>query len=94
MPSRPLNRPYPTVRLRAMVRQPGTAYRVLADTPDYLSMTELMGMAIEVAGQDNHFRYIQLPYNLFMPEAFAFTNQQVSEDFLSPIAALRNLASR
>src|SRR5664279_4480514 len=68
-----------------------TAYRSLADTPDYLSMTELMGMAIEVAGQNNHFRYIQLPYNLFMPEAFALVNQQVGEDFLSPIAAAQEL---
>src|SRR5258708_15385781 len=67
------------------------AYRAVPDTPDYLSMTELMGMAIEVAGQDNHFRYIQLPYNLFMPEAFALVNQQVGEDFLSPIAAAQEL---
>ena len=68
-----------------------TAYRAMPNTPDYLSLTELVGMAVEVAGQDNHFKYVQLPYNLFMTEAFAFENQQVGEAFLSPIEAAQEL---
>src|SRR5258707_11450991 len=68
-----------------------TAYRAVPDTPDYLSMTELIAIAPAIAGEYNHFRYIQLPYNLFMPEAFALVNQQVGEDFLSPIAAAQEL---
>ncbi len=68
-----------------------TAYRALPDMPDYLSLTELVSMAMEVAGQDHHFRYVQLPYNLFMTEAFALQNQQVGEAFLSAIEAAGEL---
>jgi aryl-alcohol dehydrogenase-like predicted oxidoreductase len=68
-----------------------TAYRTLTDDPDYLSLTEIIGMAVQIAGQNHHLRYIQLPYNLFMTEAFALENQQVSEEFLSAIAAAEEL---
>ncbi len=68
-----------------------TAYRALPDTPDYLSLTELLGMAMEVAGADHHFRYVQLPYNLFMTEAFALENQQVGDAFMSAIEAAAEL---
>lgn len=64
-----------------------TGFRSPPDAPDYLSLTELVGLAFEVAGDENHFRYIQLPYNLMMTEAFALVNQQVSDEFLSPMAA-------
>jgi len=68
-----------------------TAYRALTDTPDYLSLTELVGLAHEVAGGNNHFKYVELPYNVFMTEAFALENQQVGDDFLSAIAAAEAL---
>ncbi|MEP7288955.1 MAG: aldo/keto reductase [Chloroflexota bacterium] len=68
-----------------------TAYRALPDTPDYLSLTEMVSLATEVAGQNHHFRYVQLPYNLFMTEAFALENQQVGEAFLSAIEAAAEL---
>jgi aryl-alcohol dehydrogenase-like predicted oxidoreductase len=38
--------------------------------PHALSLTRLDSVAREVAGPDHHFRFIQLPYNLAMPEAF------------------------
>jgi aryl-alcohol dehydrogenase-like predicted oxidoreductase len=68
-----------------------TAFRSPPNAPDYLSLTELVGMAFEVAGEANHFRTVQLPYNLMMTEAFALTNQQVSEAFLSAIEAAAEL---
>jgi aryl-alcohol dehydrogenase-like predicted oxidoreductase len=68
-----------------------TAYRSLPGTPDYVSLAEIAGMAMEVAGPDNHFRYVQMPYNLFMTEAFALENQQVGEAFLSAIDAAGEL---
>jgi predicted aldo/keto reductase-like oxidoreductase len=48
-------------------------------------------LAAQVAGQDHHLRYVQLPYNLFMTEAFAFQNQQVGDEFMSAIAAAGDL---
>jgi predicted aldo/keto reductase-like oxidoreductase len=68
-----------------------TALRSLTDTPDYLSLTQIVGLANEVAGPNHHFRYVQLPYNLFMTEAFAFQNQQVGEAFMSAIDAAAEL---
>lgn len=68
-----------------------TAYRSAPTAPDYVSLTELMGLAYEVAGDDNHFRYVQMPYNLVMTEAFALQNQQVGDEFLSPIEAAERL---
>jgi aryl-alcohol dehydrogenase-like predicted oxidoreductase len=68
-----------------------TAFRTAPDAPDYLSLTELEGLAFEVAGEANHFRYIQLPYNLVMTEAFALVNQQVGDLFLSAIEAATEL---
>jgi aryl-alcohol dehydrogenase-like predicted oxidoreductase len=67
------------------------AYRMLTDAPDYLSLTEIVGLAMEVAGDDHHFRYVQLPYNLLMTEAFALENQQVGEEFMSVISAANEL---
>ncbi len=52
-----------------------TGYRVDAATPDYVSLEELVGLAVEVAGESHHFRAIQLPFNLAMTEAFALANQ-------------------
>jgi predicted aldo/keto reductase-like oxidoreductase len=63
----------------------------LTNTPDYLSITEMVGLAMEVAGEDHHFRYVQLPYNLFMTEGFALENQQVGEGFYSAVAAAGEL---
>jgi aryl-alcohol dehydrogenase-like predicted oxidoreductase len=41
----------------------------------WLSLDELMRVAREVAGDAHHFRAIQLPYNLAMPEAVTKANQ-------------------
>ncbi len=68
-----------------------TAYRALTHAPDYLSLSEIVGLAYDVAGHDHHLRYVQMPYNLFMTEAFALENQQVNESFLSAIEAAREL---
>lgn len=68
-----------------------TAFRALPDAPDYLSLTEMVSLATEVGGQNHNLRYIQLPYNLFMTEAYAFENQQLGEAFLNTIEAANEL---
>lgn len=68
-----------------------TAFRALPDAPDYLSLTEMVSLATEVGGQSHNLRYIQLPYNLFMTEAYAFENQQLGEAFLNTIEAANEL---
>jgi len=44
----------------------------------YLSLDELVRIAVEVGGRDHHFRAVQLPYNLAMPEALTTSNQRVT----------------
>jgi aryl-alcohol dehydrogenase-like predicted oxidoreductase len=68
-----------------------TAFRSPPDAPDYISLTELVGLAFEVVGETNHFCSVQIPYNLIMTEAFALVNQQVSDQFLSAIDAANEL---
>lgn len=68
-----------------------TALRTPPNAPDFVSLTELVGLAFQVAGESNHFRYVQLPYNLVMTEAFALDNQQVSDMFYSALGAAAEL---
>jgi aryl-alcohol dehydrogenase-like predicted oxidoreductase len=68
-----------------------TGFRAAPHAPDYLSLTEMVGLAFEVAGHDNHFAYVQFPYNLMMTEAFALANQQVGDEFFSAIGAAEQL---
>jgi aryl-alcohol dehydrogenase-like predicted oxidoreductase len=42
---------------------------------DYLSLKELVGIAKEVGGSEHHFKVIQLPFSLAMPEALTHSNQ-------------------
>lgn len=65
-------------------RQPPTA-------PDYLSLEELVSIAREVAGDEHHFRAIQLPYNLAMPEALTEANQTVNGETMSVLMAANRL---
>jgi aryl-alcohol dehydrogenase-like predicted oxidoreductase len=64
-----------------------SGFRQDPGSSDYLSLAELVGLAREVAGIDHHFKVIQLPYNLAMPEAFTRANQLVEGETLSALAA-------
>jgi aryl-alcohol dehydrogenase-like predicted oxidoreductase len=52
-----------------------------------LSLHRLVGIAQEIAGDAHRFRFIQLPFNVAMPEAFTLRNQ----DGVSTLAAARDL---
>lgn len=41
----------------------------------YLSLERIIATAKQVAGDNHHFRFVQLPFNLAMLEAFAYGNQ-------------------
>jgi len=45
------------------------AYRATPTSAEALSLTDVLRVAEEVGGKDHHFRAIQLPFNLAMPEA-------------------------
>jgi len=54
-------------------------YRVAATERAWLSLDELWRVAAEVGGEHHHFRALQLPYNLAMPEAVTLANQPVNQ---------------
>jgi len=58
-------------------------YRVRPEDSGYLSLEEICVKAREVGGSENHFRAIQVPYNMAMPEAFSVTNQSVGANWHS-----------
>lgn len=57
----------------------------------YLPMAELVAAARDVGGADHHFKVVQLPYNLAMPEAFTRANQLVANEMLPAVEAARRL---
>lgn len=77
------------------IRMYGTAtwngYRQPPSARDYLSLSELVALAREVGGPDHHFRVIQLPHNLGMPEAMTRANQQVDGEWVSSLEAASRL---
>ena len=51
------------------------AFRVAEDARDSINLFEVVETAREAAGEQHHFRFVQLPFNLAMPEAHALANQ-------------------
>ena len=80
---------------RGRVRYYGLAtwggFRVSPASRQYLNLAELSGIAEQVAGQEHHFRFIQLPYNLGMPEAYTLKNQEVDGQRLSTLEVCERL---
>lgn len=52
-----------------------TCFRVPTDSPEYLSLEQVVKVAESVGGKNHGFRFIQLPYNLAYSEALLLKNQ-------------------
>jgi aryl-alcohol dehydrogenase-like predicted oxidoreductase len=66
-------------------------YREPPDAPGLLGLADVVAVARDVGGADHHFRAIQLPYNLAMPEAFTRANQRMGKETVSTLEAARRL---
>ena len=66
-------------------------FRVAPDNPSYHSLERFIGIARQVGGDDHGFRFIQLPYNLAMPEAYLLKNQAVKGKVYTVLDAAENL---
>jgi aryl-alcohol dehydrogenase-like predicted oxidoreductase len=75
----------------AKIRWYGTAtwegFRRPSEAQDYLALGELVSAAHDAGSDGHHFRVIQLPHNLAMPEALTQQNQRVDGQTLSPLEA-------
>ena len=52
---------------------------------DYISLAALLDLARAAGGPQHHFRFLQLPFNLGMTEAFARPNQTLNGERMSVI---------
>jgi len=63
------------------------AFRVPPTARDAMSLEETVAIAREAGGEEHHFRFVQLPFNLGMPEAFAYRNQPWEKESVSLLDA-------
>jgi len=63
-------------RIKAYGCATWNGFRVPPDSPEHLSLENLLHIAEDVGGTGHHFRWIQAPLNLAMPEAFITPTQR------------------
>ncbi|MDE1769114.1 MAG: aldo/keto reductase [Thaumarchaeota archaeon] len=72
---------YESQRKKGLIKNYGMAtwecFRVPKDHPQYLSISDIVKISKEVGGKDNGFRFIQLPYNMYLDQALTLKNQDV-----------------
>jgi len=67
------------------------AFRVAEGERDAISLFEVVQIAREVAADHHHMRFVQLPFNLAMPEACALANQVAGKEKMSLLSAASRL---
>jgi aryl-alcohol dehydrogenase-like predicted oxidoreductase len=66
-------------------------FRAEPDAREYHSLERMAEIAKELSGDGHHFRFIQLPFNLAMPEALFFQNQKLGDEYVSVLEAADKL---
>ncbi len=66
-------------------------FRVPSGSRQHLDLPDLIRTAESVGGKNHHFKFLQLPYNLGMTEAFTLKNQSLNGKEVSTIEACRLL---
>ncbi|HEY0377323.1 MAG TPA: aldo/keto reductase [Pyrinomonadaceae bacterium] len=62
-------------------------FRVAPAAREYLGLERMVEIAREAGGDSHGFRFIQLPFNLAMPEALVMANQTVEGEEMSVLEA-------
>lgn len=62
-------------------------FRVPREETGYHSLQKMVATAEEIAGESHGFRFIQLPFNLAMPEALTLSNQEVDGQHVCTLEA-------
>lgn len=78
-------------RTQGKLRMYGVAtwngFRVSPETREYHSLARMVETAQAIAGKSHGFRFIQVPFNLAMPEALTLRNQRIDGEFVSVLEA-------
>src|SRR6266849_1379774 len=67
------------------------AFRVDESSRDFVNLFEITELARAAGGDNHHFRFIQLPFNLAMPEAYGLLNQGLGKEKMSLLSAATRL---
>jgi aryl-alcohol dehydrogenase-like predicted oxidoreductase len=62
-----------------------SAFRVAAGEQAYVSLPECLKIAEDAGGEQHHFRFVQMPFNLAMPEGYVMKNQQFGKEMMSTV---------
>jgi aryl-alcohol dehydrogenase-like predicted oxidoreductase len=68
-----------------------SGFRQPAAAREALALPELVAIAEEVGGREHHFRVVQVPYNLAMPEAFTEPTQPGGREAVPLLEAAHKL---
>jgi len=66
-------------------------FRVAPDDRSYHSLERMTAVARQIGGDDHGFKFVQMPYNLAMPEAYLLKNQAVGGRVFTPLEAAAKL---
>ena len=64
-------------------------FRVTQENPLFLQLSEVMDLAMEVGGTEHGFRFIQLPFNLMLDQAYLTKNHNVGGKTVSALEAAK-----
>jgi aryl-alcohol dehydrogenase-like predicted oxidoreductase len=78
-------------KIRAYGMATWNAFRQTENSPQHVELEEMAVLARQVAGDAHHFRFVQLPFNLAMPEAIALPNQMINGARVPPARAANDL---
>ncbi len=77
-------------KIRAYGVATWNGFRVPPGQEGHLSLARLLQAAASAGGREHHFRWIQLPLNLAMPEAFLAPTQVLGGEAMTPLAAAQS----
>ncbi|HII36807.1 MAG TPA: aldo/keto reductase [Nitrosopumilaceae archaeon] len=66
-------------------------FRVPKKNPQYMSLSDILKLAKEAGGNENGFKFIQLPYNMYLDQALTIQNQTFNGKEISILDASKNL---
>ena len=86
---------YESQREKGTIKYYGMAtwecFRVPKDNPQYLSIVDIVKLSKEVGGAESGFRFIQLPYNMYLDQALTLKNQDIDGEQYSILDASMKL---
>jgi len=66
-------------------------FRTSADSSDHHSLVRMVELAREIGGAEHGFRFVQLPFNLAMPEAVTKVNETLDGEWITVVEAANRL---